>query len=93
MTANNGTNWSKSDSTSKVLQWVPGTTPPIYRRFRDEEIGHFRVGVVPVFSALDENSNFALDWSRDKSEGTKVISVLALVGVGAGIKSLSHLVN
>eukprot|EP00116_Pleurobrachia_bachei_P006341 sb/3466603/ len=31
--------------------------------------------------------------SRDKSEGTKVISVLALVGVGAGIKSLSHLVN
>ena len=45
------------------------------------------MGVVPVFSALDENSNFALDWSRDKSESTKVISVLALVGVGAGIKS------
>eukprot|EP00116_Pleurobrachia_bachei_P005296 sb/3465558/ len=31
--------------------------------------------------------------SSDKSEGTKVISALALVGVGAGIKSLSHLVN
>eukprot|EP00116_Pleurobrachia_bachei_P000668 sb/3460930/ len=30
-------------------------------------------------------------WSRDKTEGTKVISVLALVGVGAGIKSLSYL--
>ena len=51
------------------------------------------MGVVPVFSALDENSNFALDWSRDKSEGTKVISVLALVGVGVGIKSLSGRVN
>ena len=49
--------------------------------------------LLPVFSAWVENSNFALDWSRDKSEGTKVISVLALVGVGAGIKSLSHLVN
>ena len=48
---------------------------------------------LPVFSALDENSNFSLDWSRDKSEGTKMISALALVGVGAGIKSLSHLVN
>ena len=54
------------------------------------QIGH---ALLPVFSALDENSNFALDWSRDKSEGTKVISALALVGVGAGIKSLSHLVN
>eukprot|EP00116_Pleurobrachia_bachei_P000293 sb/3460555/ len=31
--------------------------------------------------------------SRDKNKGTKVFSVLALVGVGAGIKSLSHLVN
>eukprot|EP00116_Pleurobrachia_bachei_P003229 sb/3463491/ len=30
---------------------------------------------------------------REKNKGTKVISVLALVGVGAGIKSLSHLVN
>eukprot|EP00116_Pleurobrachia_bachei_P012162 sb/3472424/ len=29
--------------------------------------------------------------SRDKIEGTKVTSVVALVGVGAGIKSLSHL--
>eukprot|EP00116_Pleurobrachia_bachei_P018116 sb/3478378/ len=31
--------------------------------------------------------------SRGKTEGTKVISVLELVGVSAGIKSLSHLVN
>eukprot|EP00116_Pleurobrachia_bachei_P004310 sb/3464572/ len=31
--------------------------------------------------------------SREKIEGTRVCSVLALVGVGAGIKSLSHLVN
>ena len=31
--------------------------------------------------------------SREKTEGTKVISVLALVGVGAEINSLSHLVN
>eukprot|EP00116_Pleurobrachia_bachei_P006222 sb/3466484/ len=31
--------------------------------------------------------------SRGKTEGTKVTSALALVGVGAGIKSLSHLVN
>eukprot|EP00116_Pleurobrachia_bachei_P007785 sb/3468047/ len=30
--------------------------------------------------------------SREKSEGTKVFSDLELVGVGAGIKSLSHLV-
>ena len=59
------------------------------------EVQHAQIGhaLLPVFSALDENSNFALDWSRDKSEGTKVISALALVGVGAGIKSLSHLVN
>eukprot|EP00116_Pleurobrachia_bachei_P009462 sb/3469724/ len=31
--------------------------------------------------------------SRDNSRDTKVCSILALVGVGAGIKSLSHLVN
>eukprot|EP00116_Pleurobrachia_bachei_P001384 sb/3461646/ len=34
-----------------------------------------------------------LEQSRDKTEGTKMISVLKLVGVGAKIKSLSHLVN
>eukprot|EP00116_Pleurobrachia_bachei_P009056 sb/3469318/ len=35
----------------------------------------------------------AAERSRDKSKDTKMCSVLALVGVGAGIKSLSHLVN
>ena len=54
------------------------------------QIGH---ALLPVFSALDENSNFALDWSRDKSEGTKMISDLALVGVGAKMKFLSGRVN
>eukprot|EP00116_Pleurobrachia_bachei_P010085 sb/3470347/ len=50
------------------------------------------------FSIMTEDEVASLvkslpDKSRDRSEGTKVISVLALVGVGAGIKSLSHLVN
>eukprot|EP00116_Pleurobrachia_bachei_P012407 sb/3472669/ len=57
------------------------------------------------FSKLGMRCNMFISGSRDKIKGTKVISglafvgvgaginVLALVGVGAGIKSLSHLVN
>ena len=78
---------------TNVSQMVPRNTKKFLPARAEGQRVHFRVGVVPVFSAWDENSNFALDWSRDKSEGTKVISALALVGVGAGIKSLSHLVN
>ena len=72
---------------------VPRNTKKFIAARAEGQRVHFRVGVVPVFSAWDENSNFALDWSRDKTEGTKVISALTLMGVGAGIKSLSHLVN
>ena len=69
-------------------------TDPIFSPFRsDWQVGHFRVGVVPVFSAGGQNHKYTKNGSRDKSEGTKLCSVLALVGVGAGIKSLSHLVN
>ena len=63
------------------------------RSWASGQVGHFGHALLPVFSALDENSNFALDWSRDKTEGTKMISDLALVGVGAGIKFLSGRVN
>eukprot|EP00116_Pleurobrachia_bachei_P012327 sb/3472589/ len=37
------------------------------------------------------HNHLYLEKSRGKTEGTKVFSVLELVGVGAGIKSLSHL--
>eukprot|EP00116_Pleurobrachia_bachei_P000851 sb/3461113/ len=43
------------------------------------------------FSKLGMRCNMFISGSREKIEGTKVISGLALVGVGAGIKSLSHL--
>eukprot|EP00116_Pleurobrachia_bachei_P015451 sb/3475713/ len=44
------------------------------------------------FQARDEVQHVHFrERSRDKIKGTKVISGLALVGVGAGIKSLSHL--
>ena len=88
--------WKKiepANSFTNVSQMVPRNTKKFCPARAEGQRVHFRVYFLPAFSALDENSNFALDWSRDKSEGTKVISALALVGVGVRIKSLSHLVN
>ena len=49
--------------------------------------------LLPVFLAWLKKPKLTLKMSRDKCKGTKVSDVLALVGVGAEIKSLSHLVN
>ena len=54
---------------------------------------YFRVGVAPVFSGRCQKRNFPLGRSRDKSKDIKMCSVLALVGVDAHKKFLSHFVN
>eukprot|EP00116_Pleurobrachia_bachei_P016858 sb/3477120/ len=52
-----------------------------------------RVAGKPRRIALRAREHEGRNVPKDKSKDTKVCSVLALVGVGAGIKSLSHLVN
>eukprot|EP00116_Pleurobrachia_bachei_P006667 sb/3466929/ len=70
---------NKSFPTPLYSEWTPLTIPTNAQIEQRVLMPHFQVGVVLA--------------SREKIEGTRVISVLALVGVGAGIKSLSHLVN
>eukprot|EP00116_Pleurobrachia_bachei_P012955 sb/3473217/ len=78
-------NCYKANSTFRTSYWVPRTT----RKMPKAKKPKFDVGVGAGIKSLSHLVN----WSRDKTENTKMISVLELVRVGARIKSLSHLVN
>eukprot|EP00116_Pleurobrachia_bachei_P017314 sb/3477576/ len=64
---------NKGFPTCIVLLWGSRNTKKIFHSNRGEESAQNGHALFPVFSGLTKNSNFALDWSRNKTEGTKIV--------------------